>query len=70
MPSASKPTHAAVLGPIALTAVPPTTPACCRVVCVGQGAEDFQRIGSRFVTSATVPLRWSLYCAHCPDHRA
>lgn len=61
LPPASRLTHAASLGCIALSVILLIAPAAYhRIVFGGEETEEMHRCGSRFVTAATVPLALGL----------
>jgi hypothetical protein len=61
LPASSKVIHAASLGCITLAVILLIAPAAYhRIVFAGQDTEEVHRIGSRFITCATVPLALGL----------
>jgi hypothetical protein len=61
LPTSSKMVHAASLGCITMAVILLIAPAAYhRIVFAGQDTEEVHRIGSLFVTSATVPLAFGL----------
>jgi len=61
LPASSKLIHAASLGSIILAVIFLIAPAAYhRIVFAGQDTEEVHRVGSRFVTGATVPLALGL----------